>query len=137
RFSGQSVESWSGPQVGALLKPIATPLLIGGFGGDTADLVSRSFAASGFEPMSGAGRAVEPAGNAGALRPGDPIGVGLINGDLALGATGTVTNVIGDRVYAFGHPFYNLGPTTFPMTTALVHVVLPSLMASTKIASLG
>ena len=73
----------------------------------------------------------------GKLGPGDALGVGLITGDLALGATGTVTNVVGDRVYAFGHPFYNLGPTTFPMTRALVHVVLPSLLSSTKIASLG
>jgi hypothetical protein len=136
RFSGEPVDGWTGPQVGAMLKPIATPLVIGGFAGDTADLLSRSFAASGFQPVSGAGGAPAPSTD-GKLSPGDAIGVGLIDGDLSLGATGTVTNVVGDRVYAFGHPFYNLGPTTFPMTKALVHVVLPSLLASTKIASLG
>ena len=135
RFSGEQVEGWSGPQLGAMLKPIATPLVIGGFAGDTADLLSRSFAASGFQPVSGAAGAAETTDAK--LGPGDALGVGLIAGDLALGATGTVTNVVGDRVYAFGHPFYNLGPTTFPMTRALVHVVLPSLLSSTKIASLG
>ena len=31
-----------------------------------------------------------------------------------MGATGTVTEVDGDQVYAFGHPFYNLGPTAVP-----------------------
>jgi len=136
RFSGEPVDGWTGPQVGAMLKPIATPLVIGGFAGDTADLLSRSFAASGFQPVSGVGATPAPSTD-GKLSPGDAIGVGLIDGDLSLGATGTVTNVVGDRVYAFGHPFYNLGPTTFPMTKALVHVVLPSLLASTKIASLG
>ena len=54
----------------------------------------------------------------------------LVSGDLELGATGTVTHVDGDRVYAFGHPLYNLGPTAFPMTRAYVYTVLPSLASS-------
>jgi hypothetical protein len=60
-----------------------------------------------------------------------------MSGDLELGATGTVTDVDGDRVYAFGHPFYGLGPTAFPMTRARVLTVLPSLANSMKIASTG
>ena len=60
-----------------------------------------------------------------------------MNGDLELGATGTVTEVDGNRVYAFGHPFYGLGPTQFPMTRAHVITVLPSLASSMKIASTG
>jgi hypothetical protein len=60
-----------------------------------------------------------------------------MSGDLELGATGTVTEVDGSRVYAFGHPFYGLGPTQFPMTRAYVHTVLPSLVSSMKIASTG
>ena len=71
------------------------------------------------------------------LRPGDPVGVALMSGDLEIGATGTVTNVEGNRVYAFGHPFYGLGPTQFPMTRAYVHTLLPSLANSMKIASTG
>ena len=53
--------------------------------------------------------------------PAIAIGVSLLSGDLQLGATGTVTEVDGSRVYAFGHPFYGLGPTQFPMTRAHVH----------------
>ena len=52
-------------------------------------------------------------------------------------ATGTVTEVDGDRVYAFGHPFFGLGPTQFPMTKAYIHTILPSLMSSSKMASGG
>ena len=69
------------------------------------------------------------------LRPGDPVGMSLVRGDLEMGATGTVTHVDGNRVYAFGHPFLNLGPTTFAMTQAHVYTVLPSLDTSMKIAS--
>jgi hypothetical protein len=71
------------------------------------------------------------------LKPGDAVGVSLLTGDFELGATGTVTHVDGDRVYAFGHPLYSLGPIQFPMTRAEVQVVLPSLMASSKLASFG
>ena len=54
-----------------------------------------------------------------------------------MGATGTVTHIDGDRVYAFGHPFFNLGPTEFPMTRAHVYTMLPSLMSSFKISTMG
>jgi len=71
------------------------------------------------------------------LRPGDAVGVSLMRGDLEMGATGTVTHVDGAQVYAFGHPFLNLGPTSMPMTRAQVLTVIPSLDSSMKIASMG
>jgi hypothetical protein len=61
----------------------------------------------------------------------------LVGGDLQLGATGTVTHLDGDRVYAFGHPMYNLGPTEFPMTRAYVYTILPSLFSSMKLSTTG
>src|SRR5206468_11097478 len=73
----------------------------------------------------------------GPLKPGDAVGVMLVSGDLQLGGTGTVTHIDGDRVYAFGHPMYNLGPTEFPMTRAYVYTVLPSLFSSLKLSATG
>ena len=126
--------------IGTLLRPIATPLSLGGFDPSVIGSVTSVFHEQGFLPML-AGSAQSPQGARGAaaprLRPGDPIGVALMSGDLEIGATGTVTDVDGDKVYAFGHPFYGLGPTQFPLTRAYVHVVLPSLQASQKIASTG
>ncbi len=131
--------------IGTLLRPIATPLTFGGFDSAVIDPVAAAFRDQGFVPvMAGssslAPRAAQSTGGAAAaapLRPGDPIGVALMSGDLELGATGTVTDVDGNRVYAFGHPFYGLGPTAFPMTRAHVLTVLPSLANSMKIASTG
>jgi hypothetical protein len=54
-----------------------------------------------------------------------------------MGGTGTVTHIDGDRVYAFGHPMYNLGPIEFPMTRAYVYTVLPSLFSSMKLSTTG
>ena len=125
--------------IGTLLRPIATPITLGGFDTSVADPVIGAFRDRGFLPMMAGGAAQQDASAAPPrpLRPGDPIGVALMSGDLELGATGTVTEVDGDRVYAFGHPFYGLGPTAFPLTRAHVHVVLPSLISSMKIASTG
>jgi hypothetical protein len=128
------------PGIGTMLRPIATPLTLGGFDASVIDPVAAAFRDQGFVPiMAGAQLAQSDTPTAGArpLRPGDPVGVALMSGDLQLGATGTVTDVDGAKVYAFGHPFYNLGPTQFPMTRAYVHALLPSLVSSMKIASTG
>ena len=126
--------------IGTMLQPIATPLTLGGFDTGFADPIVSAFRDQGFMPvMAGAlaGQQSTRSGASAPLRPGDPLGVSLMTGDMELGATGTVTEIDGNRVYAFGHPFYGLGPTQFPMTRAYVHVVLPSLMSSSKIASTG
>ena len=128
------------PGLGALLRPIATPLAMGGFDASVIDPVIGAFRDQGFAPvMAGAAQGTQPvtASATSPIKPGDPVGVLLMSGDLEVGATGTVTEVDGDKVYAFGHPFYGLGPTQFPMTRAYVHALLPSLQNSMKIASTG
>jgi hypothetical protein len=125
--------------VGTWLRPIATPLIMSGFEPDLADMLGSAFREQGFIP-SGAGAVGGRLGEQpfeGPLKPGDAVGVVLVNGDLQLGATGTVTHVDDDRVYAFGHPLYNLGPTAFPMTRAYVYTVLPSLASSMKLSTPG
>jgi len=129
-----------GGELGVLLRPIAVPLAIGGYSGSVRDTVADVFGSTGFLPVPAAGQASGQASEPGAsraLRPGDAVGVNLVTGDASLGATGTVTEVDGDRVYAFGHPLYNLGPTQFPMTRAHVHTLLPSLASSMKISTTG
>jgi len=129
----------AGPEVGMRLQPIATPLMMSGFEPDVADLLAGAFREQGFVP-TGRGTAIGRTGEKpyeGPLKPGDAIGVALVRGDLELGVTGTVTHVDGDRVYAFGHPLYNLGPTAFPMTRAYVYTVLPSLASSMKLSTTG
>ena len=128
----------AGGQLGAMLRPISTPLLLGGFEPEVVDLIAGPFREAGFTPMVSSASASD-LGTAAAepLREGDAIGVALVRGDFEVGASGTVTHIDGDKVYAFGHPFFNLGPAEFPLTRAHVHTMLPSLMLSFKISSLG
>ncbi|MGE3189908.1 MAG: SpoIVB peptidase S55 domain-containing protein [Vicinamibacterales bacterium] len=125
----------------SLLRPISLPLVTSGIDAAVLGSLAPALTEGGFVPVSAAGTGqAPPAGSTGPLprlRGGDAVGVSLLSGDFALGSTGTVTYVDGDRLYAFGHPMYNLGPTEFPLTTADVHVVLPSLMQSSKLASFG
>jgi hypothetical protein len=109
-----------------------------GFEGESVDLLSSAFLDAGLIPvLAGGGGQSEASRLTGPLREGDAIGVSLVGGDLEMGATGTITHIDGDRVYAFGHPFFNLGPAGLPMTRAYVHTMLPSLASSFKIASMG
>jgi hypothetical protein len=71
------------------------------------------------------------------FEPGDPVGAVLLNGDFNVAASGTVTYVDGDHVYAFGHPFLDMGEINFPMATSEVVTVLPSLANSFKFSNTG
>ena len=129
-------------QLAVMLRPISTPLVMSGAEPEAFDLVSRMFRDTGFSPVaSGAGggtlSAEMRAAMAGALREGDAVGVSLVSGDFEMGATGTITHIDGNKIYGFGHPFFNLGPSQLPMTRAYVHAMLPSLASSFKISSMG
>jgi hypothetical protein len=113
-----------GREVGTLLRPIATPLVMSGFEPDLADMLGAAFRDQGFIPAGG---------RAGGSRAGDM----PFDGPLKPGDAIAVTHIDGDRVYAFGHPMYNLGPTEFPMTRAYVYTVLPSLFSSSKLTTTG
>ena len=69
--------------------------------------------------------------------PGAPVGVGLLSGDVSLGALGTVTLVDGDAVLAFGHPFLFSGRTDYFLSSAYVFDTVAALDAPYKLGSLG
>ena len=134
-------------RLGALLRPIGTPLGLSGFVPEVRDLWSATFGGAGVVTAAAASAGVARAGAAPAaaaqsapaapLQPGDAIGAALMRGDFTMAGTGTVTLVDESRVYAFGHPFYNLGPAQLPMTRARVTTLLPSRAQSARLASVG
>ena len=118
------------------LRPITVPLTVGGFADGAVERLLPGLPGVSVTATARARQATTAAAPR-PLAPGDAVGVALLGGDFSMGATGTVTHVDGERVYAFGHPLYNLGPTLFPMTRADVIAVLPSMVTSSKLASLG
>jgi hypothetical protein len=123
-----------GSKAGADLKPIATPIMLGGVG-DRAMRVARSL----FDPLGL--DAVQTGGAGGAQDPkaptrfvnGGAIGVQLIRGDISAMALGTVTRVEGDKLVAFGHPMLEGGVSALPTAVCRVLWVLASQIRSFKI----
>ncbi|HVS16250.1 MAG TPA: hypothetical protein VMV46_20215 [Thermoanaerobaculia bacterium] len=106
------------------------------------------YAASGYtgaprELLTRALGAVAPVGRASdaldlpPLQPGSAVTAVLVGGDLSLTATGTVTEVAGDELVAFGHPIYGLGPVRVPMAKVEVLTVVPSRLSSFKLSNVG
>ncbi|MGD2116195.1 MAG: SpoIVB peptidase S55 domain-containing protein [Acidobacteriota bacterium] len=104
--------------------------------------VTAGFGERSREMLGQALGAVSPTGSAapGAaaeLVTGGPVAAVLVEGDLQLAATGTVTERHDEEVLAFGHAFLGLGPLSVPMASAEILTVLPSRYNSFKISNLG
>lgn len=121
-------------------KRIALPVSLSSFAPETIARFGQYLDAMGMVAVPSGTNATSKSASNGASKhfaPGDPVGAVLLNGDFNVAATGTVTHVEGDRVYAFGHPFLDMGEISFPMARAEVVGVLPSLASSFKFANTG
>lgn len=123
-------------------KPIAVPLSLGSFAPETIQRFGKYLDAMGFMavPMgstSGSTSSSATPTTGKPFQPGDAIGAVLLNGDFTVAATGTVTHVDGDRIYAFGHPFLDIGEVSFPMAKSEIVAVMPSVATSFKMANTG
>ncbi|MDX1643810.1 MAG: hypothetical protein R3244_05570, partial [Thermoanaerobaculia bacterium] len=103
---------------------------LSGFGARTRGMIERAL--TGVAPSGAAGDAVDSE-----LRPGSAVAGVLIDGDLKVAATGTVTERRGEEILAFGHSFLGRGRVRVPMAAAEVVTVLSSRFVSFKIANVG
>ena len=117
---------------------IATPLSFSGFTPGTLTILPPTCANSGWsrgKAFRAAGHLPPAMGDPAQLRPGDMITVQLLSGDFSIGADGTVTEIDGKRIFAFGHRFLSVGGTELPFARANVITLLANLNASFKISS--
>ena len=120
------------------LHEIATPLAFNGFSSGTLEHFAEGIRKLGMEPrqgVSGGGRVAPKLGDPSRLHPGDMISVQLLSGDMNVGADGTVTEIDGTKVYAFGHRFLSVGGTELPFARAEVITTLANVSSSFKISS--
>jgi hypothetical protein len=123
-------------------KPLATPLTVSG--------VSRTLGRALELAGARVGRPVlaAPAGPLGTfppqtLRPGSAFGASYSQGDIQIGAIGTVAYTDGDRVWGFGHPFEGAGQRRLLLQDAYVYRVINNpvqigdVATTYKFASLG
>ncbi len=117
------------------LVPIAAPLSMSGVPLDIQQHFAPYLESLGFVPVAGgiAGKGEAPA----ALKAGGAIAGVLVRGDVSIAGTGTVTTVDGNKVLAFGHPFFGVGPVSIPMATATIINTMASSLRSFKMSNTG
>ncbi len=120
---------------GAYLTPIETPLVFSGASAATVAHYASQFGAYGMVATQGGAGA--PQADDKDLKPGDMVSLELVQGDMSLGASCTVTAIINNRVYACGHPVLSMGAVDMPMARARVVATLASDLDSTKIVTTG
>ena len=121
---------------GKSLLPKGTPLMAGGFTSAGISVLQE-----GLQPFGLTVADTGASGNTSSvkdLEPGSSVGAALIQGDLTLGALGTVTwTDERGRLLAFGHPFMKRGDADFFLTKTWVLASLPNLQAAYKIGNIG
>lgn len=116
-----------------LLQPVAVPLNVAGVSRQALPLVRDAFAAYGFEPVQGGGtgKAEGPT----SFHPGSAIGVQMVRGDISMTGTGTVTQVQGKKLIAFGHSMFNAGEIYLPVVSSKINHPVASVARSFKLSS--
>ena len=119
--------TWEGNRI----TPLDIPLLSTGLNGVHPLPEGRSSLLSG---ASAAGLTQERQES---FEAGRPLTVGLLLGELTLGAVGTVSYVDGNRIYGFGHPMNSSGPVELPIIEAKVLGEISNLSAPFKFTTLN
>lgn len=115
--------------------PKGTALMAGGFTEYGLEYLKEKLAPLGLDAVGvgGAGKSSDKP-----LQPGGSVGVALMQGDLSLGALGTVTWTDDNgNVLAFGHSFMQRGNSSFFMNKAWVLGVIPNLQSGYKVGNIG
>jgi len=119
------------------LVPLATPLMVSGMSAKALASLSKSLRPMGLVPVQAGGVGAADRRNAdrAKIEPGGSVAVPLATGDLDMSAVGTVTEVRGNRVLAFGHSFFASGKVELPMNTAYIHTVVAGVVDSFKLGT--
>jgi hypothetical protein len=121
---------------GARLTPLLCPMSAGGLSRESIDAFSPYFRARGIELVASGSADASGVLTPPRLEPGATLMVQLAGGDMDLSATGTVTEVIGDRIYAFGHPMFGEGNSRLPMGSGVIGGIVASYRNSFKLGGM-
>lgn len=135
---GALLLDWLVPPGSGRLQPLPLAVTAGGLAlPSDGSWLAEGWRRMGWVASPGSSATGAAAGTDAELVPGAMVASILVDGDATLAAGGTVTEIRGDRVWAFGHPFLGAGATLMPLARARVVAVLPSLMTSFKFFTAG
>jgi len=109
-------------------------VMVSGAPPEILERLRQELAPFGLVPMQGGLAGKDQAAEA-RLEPGAPLAVDLVRGDIRATVMGTITEVIGDRLYGFGHAMFGMGEADYPLMTGVAQVVVPSLFISFRLGA--
>lgn len=71
------------------------------------------------------------------FEPGSVLAIPLVSGDISMAVVGTTTEIVDNKVFAFGHGFLGYGDVDLPMASGRVHTVVSNMQISFKLATAG
>ncbi len=111
-----------------------------GFDNRVLNRFSDMFNQMGFKLVQGgtsSNRAAEAPISTIPLVPGGALSGVLVAGDMGISGVGTITYIDGNKVLAFGHPFFGSGAVSIPMAPAKVLTTIASSYSSYKMTEDG
>jgi len=118
------------------MSALPCPLITSGLPAGVVEQLNNSVEPFGLMAVAGIGGSADINKNEDVqLAPGACLAVPLVTGDIEMEVIGTVTEVVGDKVYGFGHDFLGYGPIDLPMATGQIHTVVSRVIRSFKFAS--
>jgi hypothetical protein len=118
------------------LQFLATPLMTAGISTKLMQQFAPIFRQYGLVTLQSGGGSSASTQPAAQIEPGSVLAAPMLTGDVDLTAIGTCTEVIGDRIFGFGHPFNNEGPITLPMGSGEINGIIASLQQSFKLGAM-
>lgn len=113
------------------LIPVQTPLMASGFDNASMEWMKEKLPQYQFLPVDTATAVTDSVAQP--LQAGSSVAAAFVNGDMKLGAIGTVTYVDGDHIVAFGHPFLKKGSINYFMHNA--YILRSSIIWQTPLSS--
>jgi hypothetical protein len=114
------------------VQPLKVALSVGGVTGKIFSNIFPNLAQMG--PIMPAGSI--KSGKRSPYVPGGPVAIWMVSGDVNVAAIGTVTQIIGNRMSVFSHPFMMMGDTRMPAAHAFIHTVIARSSSSMKLGTM-
>jgi hypothetical protein len=135
---GKMLVDWLLPEGSQSMTPLPVTVSVGGWWVPSGDgWLAESWRRMGWVGTPGGGATPAGAEISRPIVPGAMVAGVMVDGDATIAAAGTVTEVRGDKVWAFGHPMLGAGAVELPLARAHVVAVLPSVMSSFKFFTVG
>lgn len=137
RAAGLASQSDADGDIGGGLVALPLALATGGLSGAALEYLHDYVGGLNWGSGLPAGRfsagGTSPAGPGVTLTAGATLTIPLVTGDMSMAVLGTVTTVVGNEVYAFGHSWNGDGPVSWPMGTGYIHTFVNRKTMSFKL----